>query len=54
MAYNDFSLSDVIYRFELNIFGEPFCANLPVAIPSEFFRINRDFHAIAQPIPKYT
>jgi hypothetical protein len=37
MAYNNFSLSDVIDRFELNIVSAPFCENLPVAIPSQFF-----------------
>lgn len=37
MAYNNFTLADVTDRFELNLFGSPFCENLPVAIPSELF-----------------
>ena len=37
MAYNNFTLSDVIDRFELNVSAMPFCENLPVAAPSEFF-----------------
>jgi hypothetical protein len=37
MAYNNFSLSDVIDWFELNVVSAPFCENLPVAVPSEFF-----------------
>ena len=37
MAYNNFTLLNVIEQFELNIIGVPFCENLPVAIPSEFF-----------------
>ena len=37
MADNNFTLADVTDRFELNLFGSPFCENLPVAIPSELF-----------------
>jgi hypothetical protein len=37
MAYNNFILSDVIDWFELNVVSAPFCENLPVAVPSEFF-----------------
>lgn len=37
MAYNNFSLSDVIEQFELNVVSLPFCENLPVAAPSDFF-----------------
>jgi hypothetical protein len=37
MAYNNFSLSDVIEQFDLNVVASPFCENLPVAVPSEFF-----------------
>ena len=49
MAYNNFSLSDVIDRFELNIVSEPFCANLPVAIPSQFFvTLFEEWYPLAQ------
>jgi hypothetical protein len=37
MAYNNFTLSEVMDRFELNIVGQRFCENLPIAVPSEFF-----------------
>jgi hypothetical protein len=37
MAYNNFTLPDVTDRFELTLSGSPFCADLPVAIPSELF-----------------
>lgn len=37
MAYNNFTLPEVTERFDLTLTGLPFCADLPVAMPSELF-----------------
>lgn len=37
MAYNNFTLPEVTERFDLTLTGSAFCADLPVAVPSELF-----------------
>jgi hypothetical protein len=37
MAYNNFTLQEVVDRFELKLSRSPFCEDLPVATPSDLF-----------------
>jgi hypothetical protein len=37
MAYNNFSLQDVIDKFEINLFESTFCDSLPLVIPQPEF-----------------
>jgi hypothetical protein len=37
MAYNNFTLQEVVDRFELKLSRSPFCEDLPVAVPSDLF-----------------
>ena len=49
MAYNNFSLQDVIDRFEINLLESTFCDSLPPAIPqSEFLTILEQSLPLAQ------
>jgi hypothetical protein len=49
MAYNNFTLPEVTERFELTLTGSPFCADLPVAVPSELFSaIFQEWFPLAQ------
>ncbi|WP_310487302.1 hypothetical protein [Chamaesiphon sp. VAR_69_metabat_338] len=49
MAYNNFTLPEVTERFDLTLTGSPFCADLPVAAPSELFSaIFQEWFPLAQ------
>jgi hypothetical protein len=49
MAYNNFSLQDVIDRFEINLLESTFCDSLPLATPqSEFLTIFEQTLPLAQ------
>jgi hypothetical protein len=49
MTYNDFTLSEVLKQFELNIAAVPFCENLPVAVPSDLFlNLFKEWFPLAQ------
>ena len=49
MAYNNFTLESVKNQFGLNLYAASFCADLPVAAPSEIFlAIFKEWFPLAQ------